>query len=247
MPGRVEGKVALVTGAAAGQGAAHARLLAQEGASVLCLDVTLDEGGAVAAGIAAAGGDALFQPLDVGEPAGWEAAVAAALGRWGRIDVLVNNAGIIRLDGFLDETIEGWNDVIRVDQFGVFLGMKHVLPTMLAQRSGSIINISSNMGIAAIPEYAAYHAAKGAVVLMSRNAAVTYGPMGIRVNTICPGLVWTAMSEGDESCQPIIDATPLRRGAQPEEISPGVLFLASDESRFVTGSELIMDGGYLAQ
>ena len=247
MPGRVEGKVALVTGAAAGQGAAHARLLAQEGASVLCLDVTLDEGDAVAAGIAAAGGDALFQPLDVGEPAGWEAAVAVALGRWGRIDVLVNNAGIIRLDGFLDETIEGWNDVIRVDQFGVFLGMKHVLPTMLAQRSGSIINISSNMGIAAIPEYAAYHAAKGAVVLMSRNAAVTYGPMGIRVNTICPGLVWTAMSEGDESCQPIIDATPLRRGAQPEEISPGVLFLASDESRFVTGSELIMDGGYLAQ
>ena len=247
MSGRVEGKIALVTGAAAGQGAAHARLLAQEGASVLCLDVTLDEGEAVAAGIAAAGCDALFQPLDVGEPAEWEAAVAVALGRWGRIDVLVNNAGIIRLDGFLDETVEGWNDVIRVDQFGVFLGMKHVLPTMLAQRSGSIINISSNMGIAAIPEYAAYHAAKGAVVLMSRNAAVTYGPMGIRVNTICPGLVWTAMSEGDESCQPIIDATPLRRGAQPEEISPGVLFLASDESRFVTGSELIMDGGYLAQ
>jgi NAD(P)-dependent dehydrogenase (short-subunit alcohol dehydrogenase family) len=247
MPGRVEGKVALVTGAAAGQGAAHARLLAREGASVLCLDVALEEGAAVAAEIAAAGGDARFQPLDVGEPLQWEAAIALATERWSRIDVLVNNAGIIRLDGFLDETVEGWNDVIRVDQFGVFLGMKHVLPVMLAQRSGSIINISSNMGIAAIPEYAAYHAAKGAVVLMSRNAAVTYGPMGIRVNTICPGLVWTAMSEGDESNQPIIDATPLRRGAQPEEISPGVLFLASDESRFVTGSELIMDGGYLAQ
>jgi NAD(P)-dependent dehydrogenase (short-subunit alcohol dehydrogenase family) len=247
MSGRVEGKVALVTGAAAGQGAAHARLLAAEGASVLCLDVALEAGAAVAAEIEAAGGDAHFQPLDVGDPAQWEAAVAAALTRHGRIDVLVNNAGIIRLDGYLDETVEGWNEVIRVDQFGVFLGMKHVLPTMLAQRSGSIINISSNMGIAAIPEYAAYHAAKGAVVLMSRNAAVTYGPMGIRVNTICPGLVWTAMSEGDESNQPIIDATPLRRGAQPDEISPGVLFLASDESRFVTGSELIMDGGYLAQ
>jgi NAD(P)-dependent dehydrogenase (short-subunit alcohol dehydrogenase family) len=214
---------------------------------VLCLDLALEEGAAVAAEIAAAGGDARFQPLDVGEPLQWEAAIALATERWSRIDVLVNNAGIIRLDGFLDETVEGWNDVIRVDQFGVFLGMKHVLPVMLAQRSGSIINISSNMGIAAIPEYAAYHAAKGAVVLMSRNAAVTYGPMGIRVNTICPGLVWTAMSEGDESNQPIIDATPLRRGAQPEEISPGVLFLASDESRFVTGSELIMDGGYLAQ
>jgi NAD(P)-dependent dehydrogenase (short-subunit alcohol dehydrogenase family) len=247
MAGRVEGKVALVTGAAAGQGAAHARLLAREGASVLCLDVAREAGAAVAAEIVAAGGDAHFQPLDVGDPAHWEAAVAAATTRHGRIDVLVNNAGIIRLDGFMDETVEGWDEVIRVDQFGVFLGMKHVLPVMLAQRSGSIINISSNMGIAAIPGYAAYHAAKGAVVLMSRNAAVTYGPMGIRVNTICPGLVWTAMSEGDESNQPIIDATPLRRGAQPEEISPGVLFLASDESRFVTGSELIMDGGYLAQ
>ena len=167
MPGRVEGKVALVTGAAAGQGAAHARLLASEGASVLCLDVSLEAGAAVAAEIVAAGGDAHFQPLDVGDPGQWKAAVAAALTRFGRIDVLVNNAGIIRLDGYLDETVEGWNEVIRVDQFGVFLGMKHVLPTMLAQRSGSIINISSNMGIAAIPEYAAYHAAKGAVVLMS--------------------------------------------------------------------------------
>jgi 3alpha(or 20beta)-hydroxysteroid dehydrogenase len=247
MRGRVEGKVALVTGAASGQGAAHARLLAQEGASVLCLDVQPEAGEAVAAAIRGAGGDARFHPLDVGDPPQWAAAVEAALERWGRIDVLVNNAGIIRLEDFVTETVEGWNDIIRVDQFGVFLGMKHVIPVMLDQRSGSIINISSNMGIAAIPDYAAYHAAKGAIVLMTKNAAVTYGPKGIRVNTICPGMVWTAMSEGHESNQPIIDITPLRRGAQPEEISPGVLFLASDESRFVTGTELIMDGGYLAQ
>jgi NAD(P)-dependent dehydrogenase (short-subunit alcohol dehydrogenase family) len=247
MAGRVEGKVALVTGAALGQGAAHARLLAQEGASVLCLDVETGAGRAVAEEIVAAGGDAQFQALDVGEPAQWQRAVAVAVERWGRIDVLVNNAGIIRLADVVDETVEGWNDVIRVDQLGVFLGMQHALPVMLEQRSGSIINVSSNMGIAAIPGYAAYHAAKGAVILMTRNAAVTYGPMGIRANTICPGLVWTAMSENDASCQPIIDATPLRRGAQPEEISPGVLFLASDESAFVTGSELVMDGGYLAQ
>jgi NAD(P)-dependent dehydrogenase (short-subunit alcohol dehydrogenase family) len=247
MAGRVEGKVALVTGAAQGQGAAHARLLAREGASVLCLDIDSQAGEAVAEEIVASGGDAPFQALDVGEPAQWQRAVAVAVERWGRIDVLVNNAGIIRLADIVDETVEGWNDVLRVDQLGVFLGMQHVLPVMLEQRSGSIINVSSNMGIAAIPGYAAYHAAKGAVILMTRNAAVTYGPMGIRANTICPGLVWTAMSEDDASCQAIIDATPLRRGAQPEEISPGVLFLASDESAFVTGSELVMDGGYLAQ
>ena len=128
MGGRVEGKIALVTGAASGQGAAHARLLAQEGASVLCLDVHADSGEGVAVGIRGAGGDAQFQPLDVGESAQWSAAVEAALERWGRIDVLVNNAGIIRLEDFVAETIEGWNDVIRVDQFGVFLGMKHVIP-----------------------------------------------------------------------------------------------------------------------
>jgi cyclopentanol dehydrogenase len=247
MGGRVEGKVALVTGAANGQGAAHARLLAQEGASVLCLDVHVKAGEDVGAGIRDAGGDARFHPLDVGDPAQWAAVVDAAVELWGRIDVLVNNAGIIRLEDFVTETVEGWNDVIRVDQFGVFLGMKHVIPVMLDQRSGSIINISSNMGIAAIPDYAAYHAAKGAIVLMTKNAAVTYGPRGIRVNTICPGMVWTAMSDGHEANQPIIDVTPLRRGAEPEEISPGVLFLASDEARFVTGTELIMDGGYLAQ
>jgi cyclopentanol dehydrogenase len=245
--GRVEGKVALITGAASGQGAAHARLLAHEGASVLCLDVQVEAGETIAAEIRDSGGDAHFHVLDVGEPAHWDAAVAAAMERWGRVDVLVNNAGIIRLEDFVTETVEGWDQVIRVDQFGVFLGMKYVVPIMLNQRSGSIVNISSNMGIAAIPDYAAYHAAKGAIVLMTKNAAVTYGPLGIRVNTICPGMVWTAMSEGHESNQPIIDVTPLRRGATPEEISPGVLFLASDESRFVTGTELIMDGGYLAQ
>jgi NAD(P)-dependent dehydrogenase (short-subunit alcohol dehydrogenase family) len=247
VPGRVSGKVALVTGAASGQGAAHARLLAREGASVLCLDMQEEAGEAVAAEIQATGADAVFHTLDVASPAAWQTAVAFAVKRWKRIDVLVNNAGIIRLPDFVSETVEGWDEVIRVDQFGVFLGIKYVVPTMLAQQSGSIINISSNMGIAAIPDYAAYHAAKGAVILMSKNAAVTYGPSGIRVNTICPGMVWTPMSEGHESNQPIIDVTPLRRGALPEEISPGVLFLASDEARFVTGTELIMDGGYLAQ
>jgi 3alpha(or 20beta)-hydroxysteroid dehydrogenase len=177
----------------------------------------------------------------------WSAVVQATVEEWERIDVLVNNAGIIRIEDFVDETLEGWNQVVAVDQLGVFLGMKTVIPVMREQRSGSVINISSNQGIAALPGYAAYHAAKGAVVMMSKSGAVTYGPFGIRVNTICPGMVETPMSEGHAANQPMIDATPLRRGAAPEEISPGVLFLASDESRFVTGTELIMDGGYLAR
>jgi NAD(P)-dependent dehydrogenase (short-subunit alcohol dehydrogenase family) len=243
---RVAGKVALVTGAASGQGAAHVRLLAAEGATVVCLDVAVDAGEEVAARVRREGGDAHFRALDVGSLPQWETVVEDIVERWQRIDVLVNNAGIIRTEGFLDETEQGWDDVLRVDQFGVFCGMKTVLPVMVAQRAGSIINISSNQGIAALPDYAAYHAAKGAVIMMSKAAAVTYGPMGIRVNTVCPGMVWTPMSEGHESNQPMIEATPLRRGAMPEEISPGVLFLASDESRFVTGTELIMDGGYLA-
>lgn len=243
---RVAEKVALVTGAASGQGAAHARLLAHEGATVICLDVAAEAGQKVAESIRREGDSAEFRRLDVGSPSEWTDVISEIVRRWARIDVLVNNAGVIRTEGFIDESEQGWNEVIRVDQFGVFCGMKAVLPVMVAQGAGSIINISSNMGIAAIPDYAAYHAAKGAVIMMSKAAAVTYGPMGIRVNTVCPGMVWTAMSEGHESNEPIIAATPLRRGAMPEEISPGVLFLASDESRFVTGTDLIMDGGYLA-
>jgi cyclopentanol dehydrogenase len=246
MTGRVAGKVAIVTGAASGQGAAHARLLASEGAKVMCVDIQAEPGEALAEEIRGDGGTARFEPCDVTSLESWTAVVRATVQEWQRIDVLVNNAGIIRLEDFVDETVEGWNQIIAVDQLGVFLGMKTVIPVMLEQRSGSVINISSNMGIAAIPDYAAYHAAKGAVVMMSKNGAVTYGPYGIRVNTVCPGMVWTPMSEGHESNQPIIDVTPLRRGAGPEEIAPGVLFLASDESRFVTGTELIMDGGYLA-
>jgi NAD(P)-dependent dehydrogenase (short-subunit alcohol dehydrogenase family) len=245
--GRVAGKIALVTGAANGQGAAHARLLAREGATVICLDIDSVAGPAVATAIRSDGGEAEFHRLDVGSLTAWEEVVSNVVARWKRIDVLVNNAGIIRIEGFEDETVEGWNDVIRVNQFGIFCGMKVVLPVMAAQRAGSIINISSNMGIAAKPDYAAYHATKGAVVLMTKNAAVTYGPLGIRVNTVCPGLVWTAMSSDGHETRSMIDVTPLQRGAEPEEISPGVLFLASDESRFVTGTELIMDGGYLAQ
>ncbi len=244
--GRVAGKVAIVTGAASGMGTAHARLLASEGARVVCADVQAEAGEAVAEEIRGNGGTARFHACDVTSLESWTALVEATVEQWERIDVLVNNAGVIRIEDFVDETVEGWDKVIAVDQLGVFLGMKTVIPVMLEQRSGSVINIASNQGIAALPGYAAYHAAKGAVVMMSKSGAVTYGPFGIRVNSVCPGMVDTPMSEGHEANQPMIEVTPLRRGATPEEIAPGVLFLASDESRFVTGTELIMDGGYLA-
>jgi NAD(P)-dependent dehydrogenase (short-subunit alcohol dehydrogenase family) len=245
--GRVAGKVAIVTGAGRGQGRAHAHALAREGARVLALDVLEDDARETANAIENEGGDALALAADVGAPEDWQRAVAAALDAWGTIDVLVNNAGIIRDEDFVAETLEGWNQVIRVNQTGVFLGMKAVIPTMLERGAGSIINIASTQGVAALSGYAAYHASKAAVILMTRNAAVDYSSRGIRVNAICPGLVWTAMADGDGAVDDVIRDTPLGRGADPAEISPGVVFLASDEAAFVTGEALVMDGGYLAR
>jgi 3alpha(or 20beta)-hydroxysteroid dehydrogenase len=245
--GRVAGKVAIVTGAGRGQGKAHALALSREGAHVLALDVLEHEAEETATAIQATGAEARSLRADVGAPEDWERAVQLALTTWGRIDILVNNAGIIREQDFVSETLEGWNDVIRVNQTGVFLGMKAVIPIMLEQRAGSIINIASTQGLAALPGYAAYHASKAAVVLMSRNAAIDYSRHGVRVNAICPGLVWTAMCDDDGAVDDVIRDTPLGRGAKPEEISPGVVFLASDESGYVTGEALVMDGGYLAR
>ena len=245
--GRVAGKVAIVTGAGRGQGRAHALALAREGAHVLALDVLEDEAGDTVKSIEAEGREARALRVDVGAPEDWDNAVSLALETWGSVDVLVNNAGIIREQDFVAETLEGWNDVIRVNQTGVFLGMKAVIPPMLEHGAGSIINIASTQGVAALAGYAAYHASKAAVILMTRNAAVDYSSRGIRVNAICPGLVWTAMSDNDGAVDDVVRDTPLGRGAKPEEISPGVVFLASDESAFVTGEALVMDGGYLAR
>lgn len=247
MSGRVQGKVAIVTGAAAGQGQAHMRLLAREGAFVVGVDVNGQGGLETLESVREEGGDGHFIVGDIGTELAWESVIDWVRGTPGRVDVLVNNAGIIRVEGFLEETLDGWNELLRINQTGIFLGMRAVLPLMIEQGGGSIINISSNMGIAAMLDHAAYHAAKAAIILMSKNAAVSHGPQGIRVNTVCPGMVWTAMSEGHDANEPMIAVTPLRRGAEPEEISPAVLFLASDESRFITGSEIVVDGGYLAQ
>ena len=249
MSNRVAGKVALVTGGARGQGAAHGELLAEEGASVVSVDVRDELGEEHAEALRNRGLEVQYRHLDVSDSAQWAALVAFAEETYGKLDVLVNNAGIVSMAGVVDEEEKDWNNVIAVNQTGVWLGMKHAIPAMRRAKGGSIINTSSIWGIVGAEDYIAYQASKGAVTLMTKSAALTHAKEGIRVNSVVPGLVMTPMAEeeGEESNNAVIALTPMGRGAQAREISFGVLFLASDESSFMTGSELVIDGGFLAQ
>jgi NAD(P)-dependent dehydrogenase (short-subunit alcohol dehydrogenase family) len=249
MGNRLDGKVALISGAARGQGASHAKRFAEEGAKVVLGDVRDEEGQATADGLGSAGHDVLYTHLDVTDDADWKAAVALAEERFGKLDVLVNNAGILGMPPILEETEEHWNQVIDVNQTGVFLGMRAAIPAMLRAGGGSIINTSSIWGLVGGGDYISYQATKGAVVQMTRSVALTHAGDGIRANSVCPGLVLTPMSaeEGPEVESAVAEATPLKRGAQPEEISHGLVYLASDEASYVTGTELVIDGGFLAQ
>jgi 3alpha(or 20beta)-hydroxysteroid dehydrogenase len=238
---RLTGKVALVTGAARGIGLATANLFAEEGAMVVASDV--------------ANSDAAYHHrvdaarLDVASEEAWREVAAGVERQHGRLDVLVNNAAIATHHGVIDLDLETWNEVIAVTQTGVFLGMRAVIPLMRRGGGGSIINFSSIWGSTAVPGFAAYHAAKGAVRTLSKNAAVTYASDGIRVNSLHPGFVHTPATDGQDPAitRKVLDATPLGRGASPGEIAYACVYLASDESAFVTGSELVIDGGYLAQ
>jgi len=249
MAGRLDGKVALISGAARGQGAAHAELFANEGARLVLGDILEKEVHVVADEIRAAGGAAEAILLDVTRPVDWVAAVEFAEGTFGRLDVLVNNAGIIDEGGATDEELEAWHRVIAVNQTGMFLGMKHAVPAMRRAGGGSIINVSSTLGVVGADDYIAYQATKGAVRQMTRSAALSYVKDGIRVNTICPGFIETPMTDDleDEIRDHDIGMTPMARAGKPIEVSYAVLYLASDESSFVTGSDLVVDGGYLAQ
>ena len=250
MSKRLEGKVALITGGARGIGAAHVRVFAANGARLVVGDVLEDEGGSVVAEARRNGADAVFVRLDVAREEDWKAGVGEATKRFGKLTTLVNNAAIANLAGVEDETIDGWNRVIAVDQLGVWLGMKTAIPAMLAQGGGSIVNISSLYGIIGSPGMIAYHAAKGAVRLMTKSAALEYAARGIRINSIHPGIIDTPLAGAllpDDYKARLLEATPMKRMGRPEEIAHGSLFLASDEASFVTGSELIIDGGWLAQ
>jgi NAD(P)-dependent dehydrogenase (short-subunit alcohol dehydrogenase family) len=249
MAGRLEGKVALISGAARGQGASHAELFVAEGASVVLGDVLEKEVLVLADELRDAGGAAEAVRLDVTSSQDWAAAVALAEERFGLLNVLVNNAGIIDEGGAVDEPEWAWDQVIAVNQTGMFLGMKHAVPAMRRAGGGSIVNISSTLGVVGADDYIAYQASKGAVRQMTRSAALSYVKDNIRVNAICPGFITTPMTDAldDEVHEHDIGMTPMGRAGRPIEVSWAVVFLASDESSFVTGSDLVVDGGYLAQ
>jgi cyclopentanol dehydrogenase len=249
MAERLKGKVALVSGGARGQGASHGQLFASEGAQVVLGDIREKEGKRLASELDADGLAVRFARLDVTRSADWEAAVSLAETEFGRLDVLVNNAGIVAFSSAVDTSDEEWHRVLAVNQTGMFFGMRAAIPAMRRAGGGSIVNISSTLAVGAIPGYFAYQATKAAIAMMTRAAAVDYAADNIRVNSILPGLIHTEMTkeEPEGAVQGHISLTPLGRGGTPLEISYGALYLSSDESSFVTGTELVIDGGYLAQ
>jgi NAD(P)-dependent dehydrogenase (short-subunit alcohol dehydrogenase family) len=254
MGGRLDGKVAVITGAARGQGAAEARLFAREGARLVLGDILDEPLRKLAEELGAAGHAVLARRHDVTLEEDWEAALAEGVDRFGQIDVLINNAGIADPAGVEEVTREIWDRVIAVNQTGVWLGMKAVIPAMRRAGGGSIINISSIFGLVGSGACAAYHSTKGAVRLLTKTAALQYAPEGIRVNSIHPGFIDTPMIQdaappeiAEHADQVVAAMTPLGRMGTSEEIAYGALYLASDESSFVTGAELVIDGGVTAR
>jgi NAD(P)-dependent dehydrogenase (short-subunit alcohol dehydrogenase family) len=254
MTGRVAGKVAVITGAASGLGAESARRLAREGAALVLTDVASEAGEALAEAIAGTGAPAMFMTHDVTSETRWSEVAKAAMDRFGRIDVLVNSAGIGEGEPLLETTFESWKRVLAINLDGTFLGMKAIAPAMVAAGRGSIINISSILGKVGNPGAPAYCASKGGVLLLTKATALELAPLGVRVNSVHPGYIDTPMvsgaihraENGNEMKEMIIAAHAMGRLGVPREIADGVLFLASDESSFMTGSELVIDGGYTA-
>jgi 3alpha(or 20beta)-hydroxysteroid dehydrogenase len=249
MGDRLRGKVALVTGAAQGQGEAESRLSAREGARVVMADVREQQGRALAADL---GDAATFVPLDVRDPSAWDAAVATTLARFGRIDVLVNNAGTSFPPAPIEDVpLTEHHRVVDVNLHGVYLGMRAVKGPMRAEGSGSIVNISSIDGIVGALGMTSYAATKFAVTGMTKTAAIEMGPLGIRVNSIHPGIIDTPMvraapAEVHARLERVLARQPIPRMGRPEEVAYLALFLASDESSYCTGAEFVIDGGHIA-
>ena len=248
---RLKDKIAIITGGAAGMGAATARLFAREGAKIVVADIDEKDGPAVAADIVRANGNARFEKLDVAKEIDWQRTVDAALAAYGRIDILINNAGI---SGSIPDKLdlEMWDRQFAINARGMFLGIRAVVPTMQKQKSGSIVNISSISGVVGQAYvHMGYNAAKGAVRTMTKSAAVQYAPENIRVNSVHPGIMppmRTSKLTADPAVrEKMIRAVPMRREGGIEEVAYANLFLASDEASYITGVELMVDGGYTAQ
>jgi cyclopentanol dehydrogenase len=251
--GKLDGKVALISGGARGQGAAEAETFAREGARVVFGDVRDVEGEKVEATIRASGGDATYLHLDVTSEADWQRAVATAVDRHGKLDILINNAAIVipRVP-IEDRTVEEWDRVMAVNARGVFLGTKHAIPAMRRAGGGSIVNISSVAGIGqSLHQEPAYAASKGAIRIFTKVTASQHARDGIRCNSVHPGPVDTEMFhaafQDKEAMERRLQRVPLRRMGTVAEIVTAVLYLASDEASYITGSELVIDGGALAQ
>jgi NAD(P)-dependent dehydrogenase (short-subunit alcohol dehydrogenase family) len=246
---RLPGKIAIVTGAGHGMGEAEARLFAKEGARVVVADILEGDAERVAQDIRDSGGDAIAVRIDVTSEPDWLALIDRTVATYGRLDILVNNAGISGSSVGDPDGLAGWDRIIAVNQTSVFLGTKLAAEQMAGTGGGSIVNISSIMGfVGGASGHPAYHASKGAVRIYSKAAAVRYGPSGVRVNTVHPGYMPPMLNATNQNLRAEkIEQTPLRRLGEPIEVAYGVLFLASDEASFVTGTELVIDGGFIAQ
>ena len=249
---RLDNKVALITGGARGQGAVEARLFAAEGANVVICDILDEEGKRIESEINNTGGSSLFAHLDVTDESEWQHVIETTLNSFGKLDILVNNAGIYKWSQVEETTSELWDQTMDINAKGVFLGTKHAIPAMRNSGGGSIVNISSVAGLVGSANAAAYCASKGAVRLLTKSTAIQYAKDGIRANSVHPGIIDTPMTTPNllatqEARDRSASRHPLGRVGTSEDVAYGVLFLASDESSFMTGSELVIDGGLTAQ
>ena len=248
---RLDNKVAFISGGARGIGAAQAKLFAKEGAKVVIADLLEEEGRKTEAEINETGGECLFVRLDVTSESEWQQTIAATVARFGKLDILVNNAGIYLVNRVEETTSEEWDKVMAVNGKGVFLGTKVAIPELRKAGGGSIINLSSVAGLVGNNESSSYNASKGAVRLLTKSTAIQYAKEGIRANSIHPGTIETMMTapylENEAHRQDRLTNTPIGRLGTAKDIAYGALYLASDESSFVTGSELVIDGGRTAQ
>ena len=246
---RLENKVAIISGGSRGMGAFEAALFVQEGAKVIIGDVRDEEGRDLAKHI---GSNAVYMHLDVTSEKDWAAVVKEATDRYGKLDILVNNAGVSARGTIEETSVDDWDRVMGINAKGVFLGTRAAIPDMRKSGGGSIINISSQLGLVGMAESSPqYQSSKGAVRIFTKSAAIQYAPEGIRVNSVHPGPIVTPMTEARRSDsavqQVMVSRIPLGRYGESKDVAYGVLYLASDEASFVTGSELVIDGGWTAQ